>query len=81
MSAHSKLTLSSMINLLSASTTSSGKRWCRRPLFTVRCTSDTIPPQHFEIKEIDPCGVIPIKNLVCSLTMCEFAPSVRLVFQ
>ena len=62
-SAHSQPTFCSIVNPQSASMTSPGKRWRIRPLFSVKCTSDTLPPQPFKMKETDPCGVIPIKNL------------------
>jgi len=65
-SVHRKPTLCSIVNPWSASMTSPGKRRHRRPLFSVKCTSDTLSPQPFEMKETDPSGVIPIKNLAMS---------------
>jgi len=39
------------------------------------CTSPNLPPQPYEIKETDPCGVMPIKTfaVLCflDLTMSE----------
>ena len=47
----------------SAITSSVGSSLSRKPLCCVSSLSDTLPPQHFDTKEIVPDGVIAIKNL------------------
>ena len=52
-----------MSNLLSAKIQSPGSRFDNNPQCSVKCLSLTLPPQAFEVNDIVPWGLIPIKNL------------------
>ena len=56
----------------SAITSSVGSSLSRKPLCCVSSLSDTLPPQHFDTKEIVPDGVIAIKNLTVLCFFCNW---------
>jgi len=58
-----RATSSSIRNPRSARIISPGSINFRKPLFLVSSWSDTLPPQHFDKKQITPVGVMPIRNL------------------
>lgn len=60
------LTVSSIKKTLSAKTISPGKSKLRSPDFSVKYLSLVLPPQAFDIYDIVPYGVIPIKNFIVS---------------
>jgi len=63
-SAQNKPTLSSIVKPLSASIKSPGESLSRDSQCSVRCLSVTRPPQALDTKEMLPCGVIEIRNLI-----------------
>ena len=61
-SAQYRPAVSWMVNPLSANTISPGNSFCNNPEFSVKCTSDVLPPQPCEIYVTDLWGVMPIRN-------------------
>ena len=57
-------TLSATAKPLSAKTTSPGTSLSKNPQFSVKNLSEVRPPHDLETKEMEPCGVIPIKILI-----------------
>ena len=56
----------SYIKAPSANTMSPGKSFLNKPELSVRYLSLTLPPHAFDINEIKPCGVTPMRNLTVS---------------
>ena len=57
-------TLSATVKPLSTMTTSPGRRLSKNPQFSVRTLLEVPPPYVSETKEMEPCGVMPIKILI-----------------
>ena len=56
----------------SASTRSPGSKFFNRPQFSVMYTSETRPPQGWEIYDIVPCRVIPTKTFTVLWLLQKF---------
>ena len=57
-------TLSATVKPLSAMTTSPGTSLSKNPQFSVKNLLEVRPRYDSETKEMEPCGVIPIKILI-----------------
>ena len=57
-------TLSATVKPLSTMTTSPGRRLSKNPQFSVKTLLEVPPPYVSETKEMEPCGVMPIKILI-----------------
>ena len=57
-------TLSAIVNPLSAIIMSQGISLSSKPQFSVKYLSEVLPPHAWDIKEMVPCGVIPINTFI-----------------